>query len=175
MYQEIQLSVICDAHLISFLYFSYKREGAKEESCSYEGDRRYLARFKHFVALTPEQPRASGVTHIRDERKVHATLRYKKRTLQWSRTELSQAKPSAIPALGGLCWRGSPSSPWLRVSSGASVNLIKKGIVKSSSDSGCEIMLRNPNNFYSNRLSCHEELRSKVGGRGGKEQADTLL
>lgn len=36
--------------------------------------------FKHFVTLTPEQPCAGDVIHIRDQRKVHATV--KKRTLQ---------------------------------------------------------------------------------------------
>lgn len=121
--------------------------------------------FKHFVTLTPEQLHASDVIHLRDERKVHTTAKYKNWTLQWRRVDLSEARPSAIPGLGGLCWRGSPGSPWLRVSSGASVNLIKKGIVKSSSNSGCEIMLLNPNNFYSNQLSCHEELWSKAGGK----------
>lgn len=54
-------------------------------------------------------------------------------------------------------------SPWLRVSSGARLNLIKKGIAKSSSDSGCEIILSNPNNFYGNQLPCQKELQSKVG------------
>lgn len=124
----------------------------------------FSMKFKRFVTLTPKQPRASDVTHIRDERKFHATLKQKKWTLQWSRRDLSEARPSANPGLGGLCRRGLCSSPWLRVSSGARVNLIRKGIVKSSSDSGCEIMLLNPNNFYSNQLSRHGELRSKVGG-----------
>lgn len=60
------------------------------------------------------------------------------------------------------------------VSSGVSTNLIKKGIVKSSSDSDCEIMLLNPRNFYSNQLSRHEELPAEVGG-GEEEQVDTVL
>ena len=86
--------------------------------------------------------------------------------LQWSRTDLSEGKASKAFSNHWSGRRSSPGSPWLRVRSGASVNLIKKGIVKSSSDSGCEIMLLNPNNFYSNQLSHHEELRSKVeGGR----------
>jgi len=39
MHQEIQLSIICYAHLILFPHFSYKCIGAEGESCSYKGDR----------------------------------------------------------------------------------------------------------------------------------------
>lgn len=78
---------------------------------------------------------------------------------------------SSNPCLGR---RALPSPPWLRLSSGVSTNLIKKGIVKSSSDSGCEIMLLNPNNFYSNQLPRHEELPAEVEAWGG-DHVDTFL
>lgn len=116
--------------------------------------------FKYFVTLTPEQPCAGDVTHIRDERKVHA--RVKKRTLQEQDRALWRERMWGHQQC--LVWeeqlaRLSLAAGQLR----GNVNLIKKGIVKSSSDSGCETMLSNPNNFYSNQLSRHEELRSKVG------------
>lgn len=60
MYQEIQLSVLCNAYFILSLYFSYRSVGAKK-SCSY----------KHFATPTPEQTHASDVEHIRNERKSH--------------------------------------------------------------------------------------------------------
>lgn len=64
-----------------------------------------------------------------------------------------------------MCWLSLPACQ-LRVN----INLIQAGIVKSSSDSGCETMPLDPNNIYSDQLLCQGELKSKVGWVGGKNK-----
>lgn len=128
----------------------------------------FSMKLEHFVTLTPEQPCGCNVTHIRDERKIHTTVKSRNGAGQTS-LKGKWVRSSATPGMGGeahpaLLGCGSAQGPALIWS--------ERGLCKAhptqAVKSGSWILI------ISTATSCHVTKNYDLKLKG-KEQADTLL